>query len=1187
MRKITNCILFLVLLTGWISVSAQSITDPNLKVWFTFNNYVTGSSTINDVSGYNLVATLKNEATITNAGGVDGVLDLGSSNGFLDLGTTFGSSVINTLQDFTISTFVYISQDAIITNNGNFVFSFGNSEQIATDNNGCMFFSAMSTRYAISLTNWTGEQAATSGQFMEKGKWKYLAISYKSSTKTLKIYIDGAMVASSANISLSPKALGSPAYNFIGKSSYALNGDAYLQKTLIDEFRIYNIALPDTQIIRLGASLTDLNAALYKSQIDNFLTSLGIKDGQNINANIVLPTSSNEIAVSWSSSVPAIILNSGVVVRPVAGSLPQTVILTATAVKKGVTVVKKFSLTVIPDYSDEEAVGLDADDLKLTGSITDLRSSISLPVSGFESSTITWDSNNPGLLSNSGKLMYHPEKGTGKTTVLLTATITKGSASQTRRFEIYVAEKEGFSVYLFAYFTGNTQSQEALRFAISNDGYNYKALNKNNSILDSKVISSTGGIRDPHILRGIDGHSYYMVATDMVSALGWNANRAFILMKSDNMTDWQTNVINIPTTFATFATAQRVWAPQTIYDSKKGKYMVYWSMSLNNGVDKFYYSYVNAEFTALETEPALLFENPEGTAVIDGDIVLKDGLFNLFFKTEGSGNGIKKAVSSTLTGEYVMMDKYLQSTNSPVEGGCVFRMYDTDKWILMYDIYTNGAYQFTESDDLENFSIVKPKVSFDFTPRHGTIIPITTEEAAALMKKWGNVSDISIQSSSSELIKKNNVNFNQLAKTINLPVCQGTDITSFNPEFVSYAGSTVTPSGKQDFSSGAVNYTASIDGLGSKTYAVTVGVENNPVLQGYYADPEIMYSYKTKKFYIYPTSDGFVGWAGYYFKTFSSSDLVNWKDEGVILNLPTDVIWGTYNAWAPCITEKKVNDGYKYYYYFVAAGNIGVAVGDQPTGPFVDSGKKLTDNIDPDVYTDTLSGKSYLYWGNTTLYAAELNNDMISVNASTRRTITPTDGTFREGVYVIKRNETYYFFWSENDTRSADYRVRYGTSTSPLGPITIPANNVILEKDAIAGIYGTGHNSVVQIPGRDEWYIVYHRFTRPKGITMKGDSAGYFREVCIDKMEFNTNGSIKKVQPTVRGITPVHADQIPNDIPYVVLPSKINGNAISTEYFRIDGVKLKKKELLNKGIYIERINYENGTISCRKFIVNN
>ena len=98
--------------------------------------------------------------------------------------------------------------------------------------------------------------------------------------------------------------------------------------------------------------------------------------------------------------------------------------------------------------------------------------------------------------------------------------------------------------------------------------------------------------------------------------------------------------------------------------------------------------------------------------------------------------------------------------------------------------------------------------------------------------------------------------------------------------------------------------------------------------------------------------------------------------------------------------------------------------------------------------------------------------------------------------------------------------MRYGTATSPLGKITVPGKNIVIEKNSAAGIYGTGHNAVVRIPGTDDWYIVYHRFSYPNGITM-GDAAGYNREVCIDKMEFNADGSIKEVIPTHTGIQPV------------------------------------------------------------------
>lgn len=123
---------------------------------------------------------------------------------------------------------------------------------------------------------------------------------------------------------------------------------------------------------------------------------------------------------------------------------------------------------------------------------------------------------------------------------------------------------------------------------------------------------------------------------------------------------------------------------------------------------------------------------------------------------------------------------------------------------------------------------------------------------------------------------------------------------------------------------------------------------------------------------------------------------MNWKEEGVILDLK-DVSWAKKNAWAPCIIEKKQADGnYKYYYYYTAEQQIGVAVADSPTGPFIDSGTPMIDkvrpggmskgqNIDPDVFTDPASGKTYLYWGNYYMAVCELNEDMVSIKPNTTR----------------------------------------------------------------------------------------------------------------------------------------------------------------------------------------------------------
>jgi arabinoxylan arabinofuranohydrolase len=691
------------------------------------------------------------------------------------------------------------------------------------------------------------------------------------------------------------------------------------------------------------------------------------------------------------------------------------------------------------------------------------------------------------------------------------------------------ASSKGNVAYLFTYFTGNSKAEEAIRFAVSTDGYHYKALNNDNPVISSEKISSTGGVRDPHILRGEDGKTFYMVATDMVSANGWDSNRAMVLLKSNDLIHWTSAVVNIQKRFPNNENLLRVWAPQTIYDKTAQKYMVYWSMKHGNDPDKIYYAYANADFTDLETTPKQLFFSPTNGSCIDGDIIYNKGKYNLFFKTEGNGNGIKKAVSNKLTEGYVLQDKYLQQTKEAVEGAGVFKLNHSDEYILMYDVYMKGRYQFTRSKDLTNFTVVDQDITMDFHPRHGTVLPINQPELNRLLKQWYTVESV-LRTTKNKAINQNNIVLDSVNHKLYLPVNNGTDLKAFDPQFNTFNQISIMPKGKLDFSKGPVNIKVTIPGLQTKTYAVSVAIANNPVLKGYYADPEILYSNKTAKYYLYPTSDGFNNWSGTYFKCFSSTDLVNWKDEGKILDLEKDVSWAKKNAWAPTIIEKKVNGIYKYFYYFSAAQKIGVAVADDPTGPFRDSGKALIasrpkavkggQEIDPDVFTDPKTNKSYLYWGNGYMAVAPLNDDMISIDTSEIKIITP-DNSFREGTEVFYRNGKYYFLWSEDDTRSENYRVRYGFSDSPTGKITIPENNLILAKDVAQKIYGTGHNSVIKLNGKDEWYIVYHRFTRPKGISM-GDAAGYNREVCIDKMEFNTDGTIKPVKPTVRGIKPIH-----------------------------------------------------------------
>jgi len=302
---------------------------------------------------------------------------------------------------------------------------------------------------------------------------------------------------------------------------------------------------------------------------------------------------------------------------------------------------------------------------------------------------------------------------------------------------LIVPDKD-YTAYLFVYFTGNSAGEEAVHYAISKDGYSYLALNGDAPILDSKIISSTGGVRDPHILRGADGKTFYMVLTDMVCANGWDSNRAMVLLKSTDLINWKHSAVNIQKKYTGQEDLKRVWAPQTIFDKEAGKYMVYWSMKYGNEPDVIYYAYANKNFTDLEGKPKPLFLPANRKSCIDGDIIYKNGLFHLFYKTEGNGNGIKKATTSSLTsGKWKEQDDYKQQTKEAVEGSGVFKMINSNKYILMYDVYGKGKYQFTESTDLDHFKVIDDEIKMNFHPRHGTIMSITGKELKALIDKWG------------------------------------------------------------------------------------------------------------------------------------------------------------------------------------------------------------------------------------------------------------------------------------------------------------------------------------------------------------------------------------------------------------------------------------------------------------------
>lgn len=287
------------------------------------------------------------------------------------------------------------------------------------------------------------------------------------------------------------------------------------------------------------------------------------------------------------------------------------------------------------------------------------------------------------------------------------------------------------------------------------------------------------------------------------------------------------------------------------------------------------------------------------------------------------------------------------------------------------------------------------------------------------------------------------------------------------------------------------------------------GPPPKPTLDGFTADPAIRVFGDT--YYLYPTSDK-PNWLTTDFSVYSSKNLVDWKKEGMILDVTKELKWAKIKAWAPDCIER----GGKFYFYFCADEKIGVATADKPTGPFIDAlGRPMVQKseqvrtypIDPYPLIDD-DGQGYLFLGNGIPTVFKLKPDMITFDGG------PTTirlKEFREGIVVFKRQNKYYFMWSIDDARSDDYRVGYGIADSVYGPVTSPADFIVLRQHGPAK--GTGHHSVVQVPGTDRWYVAYHRHAIPNG-------NGYQRETCLARMEFNPDGTIKPIDPMVPAFPP-------------------------------------------------------------------
>ena len=246
------------------------------------------------------------------------------------------------------------------------------------------------------------------------------------------------------------------------------------------------------------------------------------------------------------------------------------------------------------------------------------------------------------------------------------------------------------------------------------------------------------------------------------------------------------------------------------------------------------------------------------------------------------------------------------------------------------------------------------------------------------------------------------------------------------------------------------------------------------------------------------------------YHVFSSSNLTDWTDHGVIIT-QEKVEWvnpASYSMWAPDCIERNG----KYYFYFPAivkpgsgkGFGIGVAVADEPAGPFIPQPEPINNvhGIDPCTFIDK-DGQAYIYYSLGRIFAAKLNENMLEL-ASEPAVMEdlPKQGLV-EGPFLFERNGIYYMTYPHVQNKTE--RLEYAIGDNPMGPFKV--TGVIM--DELPGGCWTNQLSIIEF--NNQWYLFYH----DNDLSPKFDKN---RSIRVDSLFFNPDGTIQKVRPTLRGV---------------------------------------------------------------------
>jgi hypothetical protein len=244
------------------------------------------------------------------------------------------------------------------------------------------------------------------------------------------------------------------------------------------------------------------------------------------------------------------------------------------------------------------------------------------------------------------------------------------------------------------------------------------------------------------------------------------------------------------------------------------------------------------------------------------------------------------------------------------------------------------------------------------------------------------------------------------------------------------------------------------------------------------------------------------------YRVFSTNDLVNWTDHGQVLSVD-NVSWAAGYAWA---IDAVYRHG-KYYLIFcmyeqaTSQFRTGIAVSDLPQGPFTDLGfiKGIEWGQDPAVFVDD-DNRAYIYWGSGgDCYAAELNDDLLSIKTETFVTLTEQLDEVYEGPWVHKYQGRYYLSYPALTHGKWPQEMFYAVSTNPLGPYEVKGNYI----PEFEGRSGTNHGSITKY--NDKWIAFYH------SAYISGVSES--RCLMADWLQYNPDGTIIPITPSKLGIS--------------------------------------------------------------------